>query len=363
MELRQLSLFVAAAEEQHFTLAAKRENIVQSGLSVAIRALEDELGTLLFIRNKRQVQLSEAGRIFLPEAKRILEAVKTARAAVSDNRHAIAGRLAIGMVPSALSFLDLPALLQSFKARHPGVDLTLRETYPQVLAESLKKGLLDLALMPLHGVPMQGLEVVELYSTEMVLAVPEDHPMASRPSISVAELAHESFVEFSPRWGTRGLVDHILRKEGMARNIICEVENFDLLSRLVMRGFGVAILPRKLLLPLPLRALTLTPGLHGGPIPDWKLGVVRARNDHPLPLNAASDVFQAMLETESRGRLPPEQPGERPGDVARDQRLGKQLVDVGLARERGDVRSDVAAHENDGDVGADPADLQGELRA
>src|ERR671918_7863 len=79
MDIRQIELFIAAAEEQHFTRAAKRANIVQSGLSVAIRGLEEELGTLLFVRNTRHVELSEAGRIFLPEARRILLATKAAR--------------------------------------------------------------------------------------------------------------------------------------------------------------------------------------------------------------------------------------------------------------------------------------------
>jgi DNA-binding transcriptional LysR family regulator len=296
MEIRQLELFVAAAEEQHFTLAAKRENIVQSGLSVAIRALEDDLGTLLFIRNKRRVQLSEAGRIFLPEAKRILQAVETARNAVSENKHSIVGRLAIGTVQSVLSFLDLPALLQSFKKAHPGVNITVRETYPQAIAESLRNGLLDLAFMPLHGVSMEGLEMVELFSTDMVLAVSENHPMAARQSVALTELVNEPFIEFSSRWSTRSLVDQILLKEGVVRKVICEVENFDLLSQLVMRGFGVSILPKKMVQQLLLRPVMITSEVNGGSIQKWGLGVFRAKNNYALPLNPASDVFQAMLE-------------------------------------------------------------------
>ncbi len=296
MEIRQLELFVAAAEEQHFTLAAKRENIVQSGLSAAIRALEDDLGALLFIRNKRRVQLSEAGLLFLPEAKRILQAVKIGRNAVSENKHSIVGRLAIGTVPSLLSFLDLPALLQSFKNEYPGVHITVRETYPQIIADLLRKGQLDLAFMPLHGPSMEGLEMVELFSTDMVLAVPENHPMAARQSVSLTELANESFIEFSPSWSTRSLVDQIFHREGIVRKVICEVENFDLLSQLVMRGFGVSILPKKVLQKLPLRSVAITPKMIDGSIQKWGLGIFHAKNNYALPLNPASDVFQAMIE-------------------------------------------------------------------
>lgn len=83
MEFRQLELFVMAAEEGHFSRAAKRANIVQSGLSVAIQGLEDELGARLFVRNTRHVELSEAGRVFLPEARRVLLSLQTAREAVA----------------------------------------------------------------------------------------------------------------------------------------------------------------------------------------------------------------------------------------------------------------------------------------
>src|SRR6202022_4767364 len=96
MDIRQIELFIAAAEEEHFTRAAKRANIVQSGLSVAIRALEEELGTLLFVRNTRRVKLSEAGRIFLPEARRIVLATKAARDAVLAVGGGLAGRLSMG---------------------------------------------------------------------------------------------------------------------------------------------------------------------------------------------------------------------------------------------------------------------------
>ena len=108
MDIRQIELFIAAAEEQHFTRAAKRANIVQSGLSVAIRALEEELGTLLFVRNTRRVELSEAGRIFLPEARRIVLATKAARDAVLAVRGGLAGRLSIGTIQNLHLFLDLP---------------------------------------------------------------------------------------------------------------------------------------------------------------------------------------------------------------------------------------------------------------
>jgi DNA-binding transcriptional LysR family regulator len=143
---------------------------------------------------------------------------------------------------------------------------------------------------------MEGLEMVELFSTEMVLAVSENHPLATRKSVSLAALVNESFIDFSSRWSTRSLVDQILLKEGLARKVVCEVENFDLLSRLVMRGFGVSILPVKMIEELPLRSVKITSGKNGGAIQKWKLGIFRARNNHELPLNPAADVFQAMVE-------------------------------------------------------------------
>src|SRR5882757_666436 len=126
MEIRQLEHFVAAAEEGHFSRAADRANIVQSGLSASIRSLERDLGTRLFDRTTRRVELTESGRALLIEARRVLSAAATAREAVAGVEGLQRGTLSLGIMQSLVA-IRLPALLARFHSDHPGIDLRLRQ--------------------------------------------------------------------------------------------------------------------------------------------------------------------------------------------------------------------------------------------
>jgi DNA-binding transcriptional LysR family regulator len=300
MDIRQLELFIAAAEEQHFTRAARRANIVQSGLSVAIRGLEAELGTRLFVRNTRRVQLSEAGRIFLPEARRVLGAAKRARDAVAAIKGGLIGRLSVGTVQSLHPFLDLPALLQAFHERYPKVEIAVREINFEALRQALREGHLDLAFMPTSDVSRIGLAAEVLFSSPMVVAVSPDHPIADRAAITLSELEQETFVDFSPRWGTRHLVDQIFHIEGAARRTGFEVENFELLLQFVSRGFGLAVVPQAMVERRQLRSLKIVSARAGRSFPKWELGLFRAETDGQLSPNPPADVFRAMVKEAAR---------------------------------------------------------------
>lgn len=300
MDIRQIELFIAAAEEQHFTRAARRANIVQSGLSVAIRALEEELGTRLFVRNTRRVQLSEAGRIFLPEARRVLGAAKRAREAVVAIKGGLIGRLLVGTVQSLYPFLDLPALLQAFHKRYPKVEITVREINLEALRQALRDGQLDLAFMNVSDVSRAGLDVEVLFSSPMVVAASADHAIADRATITVSELQQETFVDFSPRWGTRHLVDQIFQIEGAARRTSFEVENFDLLFQFVGRGFGLAVVPQAMVDGRRLRSVEIVSARAERTLPNWELGLFRAEMDGGLSPNPPADVFRTMVKDAAR---------------------------------------------------------------
>jgi hypothetical protein len=128
VELRQLEHFVVTAEERHFTRAARRLHIVQSGLSASIRALERELGAPLFVRSTRRVELTEAGRALLGEARRTLAAAQAARDAVADVQGLLRGRLAVGTMQILPPAVDLLGTLGRFHAQHPDVELRLRQS-------------------------------------------------------------------------------------------------------------------------------------------------------------------------------------------------------------------------------------------
>jgi DNA-binding transcriptional LysR family regulator len=286
MELRQLDHFVAVAEERHFSRAARRLHIVQSGLSASIRSLERELGADLFVRSTRRVELSEAGRAFLPEARRVLASAAAARDAVAGVEGLLRGTLAIGIM-QILGFLELPALLGRFHREHPGVEIHLRQDAAPTLVEDVREGRLDLAFVALPARELRGVGASTLAAEPMVLACAATHRLSAREAVTLAALRDETFVECQPDWGVRIAVDRAFAAAGIARRIAFEVNDVPTLLALVAHGLGVSVVPRWVrTAELPLTLVPLR-----GRAPRWDLSVVTRKHG---PATAAARVLLAM---------------------------------------------------------------------
>lgn len=242
MELRQLQHFVAVAEEEHFTRAAQRINIVQSALSSSIRTLEEELNAKLFVRTTRQVRLTAAGKVFLEKARTALDAVREAREAVTAVASLKRGTLSIGTVQSLPAFLDLPALLALFHAQHPAIEVRLSQGSSSDLIEKVRSGQLDLAILPLCE-PPDDIATKLIACDALVLICPPGHAFAGRSDVTLAAIADEPFVDFEPTWGTRRLVDRGFAEAGVERRTAFEVSDLNTLLDLVAHGLGVALVP------------------------------------------------------------------------------------------------------------------------
>ncbi|CAM02357.1 LysR family transcriptional regulator [Saccharopolyspora erythraea NRRL 2338] len=243
MELRQLEYFVAVAEECHFTRAAKRLHVAQSGLSASIRSLERELGARLFHRTTRNVTLTAAGHALLHEARRALCAVDSARDAVAAVRGLLRGELSIGTL-QCLHVVDLPPVLAGFVTAHPGIEVRLRQGGSGDLAEQVRAGRLDLAFAVRPARCPDGVLVHSLDTEPLVLACAGDHPMAERDRVDPRELGEQPFVDFHPDWGTRDVVDRVLAETGVERRVALEVTDVHSLLELVACGLGIALVPR-----------------------------------------------------------------------------------------------------------------------
>ena len=242
MELRQLSFFIAVAEERHFTRAAKRMNIAQSGLSTAIRTLERDLGAELFIRNTRSVELTDAGRALLTEARHTLSAADAAREAVAAVQGVITGSLAIGTL-QCLGALDVSALLTRFHRAHPGVEIRLRQAGSTDLLDQVRGGDLDAAFVSLPPVEPSGVDLRPLSAEPLLLACAPGHPLAAESAVRLHDLKEETFVDFHPGWITRDLTDRILAAEGIDRRVALEANDVPFLLDLVSDSLGVALVP------------------------------------------------------------------------------------------------------------------------
>jgi DNA-binding transcriptional LysR family regulator len=254
VELRQLRYFVAVAEELHFTRAAERLGISQPPLSQQIQKLEAELGVELFARTRRRVALTEPGRVLLEGARRTLAEAELALRDIRRAARGEVGTLTLGAVGSAWYAL-LPPLLRGYRERYPDVELVLRQLSTAQQVERLLSGTLDAGLLrpPIdvrtpRGHPAAANEpsiATETIVREPLLAaLPENHRLASRESIDLAELAGEPFIIFPRRYGPGGY-DQIMalcRAAGFTPTIAQEAIEMHHITGLVAAGLGVALI-------------------------------------------------------------------------------------------------------------------------
>ncbi|WP_410632362.1 LysR family transcriptional regulator [Amycolatopsis sp. cmx-4-83] len=278
METRQLEYFVAVAEELSFTRAAQRVFAVQSTVSAAVRSLEAELGTRLFDRSTRRVALSAAGAAFLPEAKAAIEALERARATVQEASEGLRGSLRIGTLTS-IGGVDLPALLGAFHRRYPLVDIhvTVSITGSTGLADEVRQGRLDVALVGLPETDLAGLDVLLVDTRPFVVVLPATHRLAARKAVRLADLAGEAFIDTPRGFGNRVLLDRAFDALGSPRRVTVEVADLRPVPGYVRAGLGVAVVPDT---PAPADADVVVRPLAGAGL-DWPLNLVTAAAKPP----------------------------------------------------------------------------------
>jgi DNA-binding transcriptional LysR family regulator len=255
MELRHLEYFVAVAEERHFTRAAERLHVAQSGLSASIRALERDLSAELFVRHTRRVELTDAGRALLAEAHRTLASAAAARDAVDAVRGLLRGRLTIG-AEQCLGVIDLPSVLSAFRRSHPGVEIRLSYAGSGHVVDEVRLGRLNLGFVALPGAAPDGVRLLPVATEPMVLLCHPSHPLAALDTVKIADLYEEEFVDFSADWGARKVNDETFRHTD--RRLCVEVNDVHTLLDFVHQGLGVA------LVPAPVTRKEHAAGLHVG---------------------------------------------------------------------------------------------------
>jgi DNA-binding transcriptional LysR family regulator len=248
MELRQLEHFVAIAEERSFTRAAGRVHLVQSALSVSIRALERDLGVRVFERSTHDVSLTDAGEALLPEARHALAAAEQARDAIAAVQGIVRGTLRIGIMQS-LTLVDVASLLARFHDLHPGVEIRTRPAIggSVALAEDVRRGRLDCAFISLPGGVPTGLSITPLASEPFYLIAAPGHLPRAGVDLTLRDLDGAGFVDFPSGWGTRVAIDQAFAAAGFGRSVDVEVADITTYIELVRAGLGLGFLPRSML--------------------------------------------------------------------------------------------------------------------
>jgi DNA-binding transcriptional LysR family regulator len=246
MELRHLRYFIAVAEELHFGRAAQVLGISQPPLSQQIQALEQEVGARLFERTNRRVELSEAGRLFLEEARLVLAQVDKAADVARRAQLGELGELKIGFTSSAPFSSTIPQAIFAFRQRFPSVHLNLREMSSTRVADALVDESIQVGIMRPLPLP-DSLTVVELMREPLVAVLSSKHPLVagSEEGLFLSALALEPFVFFPRSYGS-GLYTQLLslaRDAGFSPHFAQEAGEAMTIIGLVAAGLGVSVLP------------------------------------------------------------------------------------------------------------------------
>ncbi|EIP99004.1 transcriptional regulator [Opitutaceae bacterium TAV1] len=246
--LRELECFTAAAEELSFTRAAQKLHLAQPPLSRHIRSLEEKIGATLFERSARKVALTPAGALFHEETRALLP--RLARAGEAARRFASgeSARLRLGFVSAVLG-PELVGVLRLFRERYPSVQLMMQDCAPAEQLAALGRGTLDggfVGIRPRENTP--GIRFVAWRKEPLAAFVPFGHPLATRQTIALRELAGEALVgvagEAAPAFSSH--VHMLCREAGFRPRIVLESPRAQAVAVMVAAGAGIALLPASL---------------------------------------------------------------------------------------------------------------------
>jgi DNA-binding transcriptional LysR family regulator len=291
MTLQQLRYFLAAAEHGSFTAAARSLYVAQPSLSEQVRLLEGELGVDLFARVGRGIVPTEAGRAFRPEAERVLASVEQARDAVRDVRELRGGTLSFGMFGTASGYL-IADLVGDFRKRYPDVRLRLVGQNSSLVADAVRAGRLEAALVVLP-VDDDGLEVRPAHREELIVV--SRTPERLVEPMTIEQLAALPLVLYDAEYGWADPMRRQLAERaqlaGVTLRPVVEVEDLEAAVQLAARGIGDTVVARAVL-----RTMRGARSLHSVPFDDplWETFAFIARRD--APVSPATRAFVELVE-------------------------------------------------------------------
>lgn len=242
MEFHQLRDFMAVAATGNFSQAAHRCRVAQPSLSKAVQRLEAEMGVKLLVRSKRRTVLTPAGEILYRHALRIIGEVEQAKREMAETNGSRRGTVKIGVIPTISPYF-LPRVLAQFAQNFPATDVVVVEDRAVALLHLIDVGELDLALLSLL-MSDNGFVQETLFTEELLLTVPSEHPLAIKDKIEMKDLEAERFILIKE---SHAPDEHILKdwqKSDLHLRIILENSQIETVQSLVMAGLGISLVPQ-----------------------------------------------------------------------------------------------------------------------
>ncbi len=242
MDLTQLEVLVAIADEKGFSRAGERLHRTQPAVSQSIRRLEDEVGKPLFDRSSKDATLTDAGRVLYAYAQQMLNLRRDARTALQELGDLRRGKVVIAA--NEYTVVHLLPFLSAYRARHPSIKIEVKRSLASEIPSELLRRDAEIGLLTYR--PAQpGLAAVPVATDDLALLVAPRHPLAARSDVSIRELGAESFFAHNVRSPYRQRVVETFARYRTPLNIVIELPTLEAIKRLVESGLGVALMPRR----------------------------------------------------------------------------------------------------------------------
>ncbi|MEC2345471.1 MULTISPECIES: cidABC operon transcriptional activator CidR [Paenibacillus] len=270
MDIRQMQVLIEVARLRSFTKAAEALYITQPTISKTIKAMEEELGVVLFDRVGKKIELTDAGQIIATQAQQIVTSFQNLMAELDDLRNLKKGHLRIGLPPMVgASFF--PRVIGEFHQRYPDITIQLFEDGAKKVEQDVAKGLLDVGVAVLPTVEAE-LSYFPFVEEKLNLVVHPSHRLAERECVELAELAPDGFVLFREDFTLHDRIIGACAKVGFHPHIIYESSQWDLISEMVAVGLGITLLPETICREIDDEGVRIIPLVN--PVIPWKLGII-----------------------------------------------------------------------------------------
>lgn len=298
-DLQQLHAFIAVAERGSFRAAAEHIHLSAPALSRRIEKLESIIGTRLFNRTTREVDLTSNGRIFLERARAAIDDLESAILGISDIAATRSGRVTVACVPSAALYF-LPQVISSFSLKYPAIRIRVIDESMNQTLQSVLTGESDFGI-GFMNTRMPEITFEGIHNDPFVVAMRREHPLAGRKSIHWSQIENERLISVARSSGNRQLLDDAMSKVGLIPNFAFEVSHIGTLLGMVEAGLGIAAVPRTALpanhpdvIGLPLK----------NPVISRSLGLLRKHGSTLRPAAAMfhDHLFEALRKRKINGR-------------------------------------------------------------
>jgi DNA-binding transcriptional LysR family regulator len=292
MHLETLKVFCDVVETKSFSVAASQNYVTQSAVSQQIRMLEEKYGKQLLERTRGNVQLTPAGEILYQVSKEIVQRYQDLEARLQAVSKIVSGTVRVATVHS-IGLYELSSQLKGFLRACPQVQLQLEYSRSTKIYDDALKGGIDLGIVA-YPARRPGITIIPLREDRLVLECAPQHPLAKHRQVSVKKLAGEPLVGFERDIPTRKETDRVLRRHDIDTRYVMELDNIEIMKRVVEIGLGVALLPEHAVRP-EVRGGTLAAVQMSDEVFTRQIGIIHRTGKHFSP---AAAKFIACLRNE-----------------------------------------------------------------